>query len=170
MLTVRRFLGRGNESCELFSDRVIIYSRWYSDPRRDIATRVSRLFNLMDIRLPDIQFGWSSKKEQARVQVKEVLLHQFHQRNQGIGLWVSKKKSAFISRNVVFNEDSILQAKSKMEDKTQCKASDSSTISTERSLSFQMTPTLGFCLVFKRRWWSKKIQLCWRDNGLKQKK
>jgi len=53
-----------------------------------------------------------------------VLLHRFHQGTKAYRLWDPEKKSAFISRDVVFDEDSILQAKSKMKDKAQGGALD----------------------------------------------
>ena len=58
-------------------------------------------------------------------------------------LWDPEKKTASVSRDVVFDEELMLmlQEKSKMEDKTQGGASDSSADSQSRSLSFQMTPT-----------------------------
>ena len=54
-------------------------------------------------------------------------------------LWDPRQKSGFISRDVIFNEDSILQAKSKTEDKTQGGALDSSTDS-QIDEFFHMTP------------------------------
>ena len=49
--------------------------------------------------------------------------------------------STFTSRDVVFDEDSMLQEKLEIEDKTQCGASDSSTADTqEKGVKFSESP------------------------------
>jgi len=65
-----------------------------------------------------------------------VLLHRFHQGTKAYRLWDPEKKSAFISRDVVFDEDSILQAKSKMKDKAQGGALDISADSQREEFEF----------------------------------
>jgi len=48
-----------------------------------------------------------------------VCLHQVHQRSQRFQTLDPEKKSAFTSRDMIFDENSMLQEKSKMEDKAQ---------------------------------------------------
>ena len=55
-----------------------------------------------------------------------MLLHRLTKGTKTYRLWDPEKKSTFVSRDVVFDEDSMLQAKSKMEDKAQGGASDNS--------------------------------------------
>ena len=50
-------------------------------------------------------------------------LHRIHQKNQG---FQTLRSNAFTSRDVIFDEDSILREKSEIEDKAQGEASDSS--------------------------------------------
>ena len=51
-------------------------------------------------------------------------------------LWDPKKKRAFVSKDVVFDEDSMLQAKSNMEDNVKGRASDSSANSQREEFEF----------------------------------
>ena len=69
-----------------------------------------------------------------------MLLHRFHQGNLAYRLWDPKKKSAFVSGDVIYDEDSMLQVKSKMEDKTHGEASDSSADSQKEELEFLDDP------------------------------
>jgi len=55
-------------------------------------------------------------------------------------LWDQEKKSAFISRDAVFDEDSMLQVRSKMEDMTQGEASNSSANSQKEEFEFSDDP------------------------------
>ena len=51
-------------------------------------------------------------------------------------LWGSEKKSAFVSRDAVFDEESMLQEKSNTNDKMQAGASDSSANSQRKEFEF----------------------------------
>ena len=55
-------------------------------------------------------------------------------------LWDPEKKSAFVSRDVVFDEEIMLHEKSKMEDKAQGGTSDSSTDSKSKEFEFSDNP------------------------------
>jgi len=62
----------------------------------------------------------------------------------GFRLWDLEKKSAFTSRNVVFDEDSMLREKSETEDKAKGGASDSSTTDTQKKrIEFSDSPKKG---------------------------
>jgi len=52
---------------------------------------------------------------------------------EGFRLWDPEKRSAFTSRDVVFDEDSMLREKSETEDKAQSGASDSSAADTQEN-------------------------------------
>jgi len=54
--------------------------------------------------------------------------------------WDPKKRSAFTSRDVIFDEESMLQEKSEMEDKAQGGASDSSEDTQEKKVEFLESP------------------------------
>ena len=58
----------------------------------------------------------------------------------GFKLWDPEKRSAFTSRDVVFDEDLMLREKSETEDKAQCGASDSSTVTQEKEIKFSESP------------------------------
>ena len=60
----------------------------------------------------------------------------FNKRVKDFKLWDSEKRSAFISRDVVFDKESILQEKLETEDKTQGGASDSSADNQKKEVEF----------------------------------
>ena len=65
--------------------------------------------------------------------------HRAHQRSQGFRLWHPKSRSAFTSRDKIFDEKSMLQERSEMGDKTQGGALDSSINSQAKEVDFQLT-------------------------------
>jgi len=69
----------------------------------------------------------SQKINKLESKYKKCIFIGFTKGVKGFRLWDLKTKSPFTSRDVVFDEESMLQEKSKTEDKTQGGASDSST-------------------------------------------
>jgi len=59
---------------------------------------------------------------------------------EGFRFWDAETRSAFTSRDVVFNEESMLQKKSQTEDKAQGGAPDSSSYTQEKGIEFLENP------------------------------
>ena len=74
----------------------------------------------------------SQKKNKLKSNFKKCIFIGFTKRVKGFRLWDPKKKSSFTSRDVVFDEDSMLREKLKTENKAQGGASDSSTTDTQK--------------------------------------
>ena len=59
----------------------------------------------------------SQKRSKLKFKFKKCIFIRFTKRVKGFKLWDPETRSAFISRDVVFDEESMLQEKSEMEDK-----------------------------------------------------
>ena len=84
----------------------------------------------------------------------------FTKRVKDFRLWDPEKMSVFTSKDVLFEEKSVLQEKSKTEDKTQGGASDSSADTQEKKVEFSERP--------KRSEGSEEIRFRWRQTGQEQ--
>jgi len=74
----------------------------------------------------------SQKRNILESKAKKCIVIGFIKEVRGFRLWDPKKKSDFPSRDVIFNEDSMLREKSETEDKAQGGASDSSATDTQK--------------------------------------
>ena len=68
----------------------------------------------------------SQKRNKLDSMSKKCILIGFTKEVKGFKLWDPEKRSAFISRDVIFDEDSMLREKSETENKAQDEISDSS--------------------------------------------
>ena len=82
----------------------------------------------------------SQKRNKLESKSKKLIFIGFTKRVKGFRIWDPEKKSAFTSRDVVFDEESILREKSETEDKTQGGASDSSTDTQEKEVELSESP------------------------------
>jgi len=78
----------------------------------------------------------SQKRSKLEFKSKKYILIGFTIGVKGFGLWDSEKRSAFTSRDVVFDEESLLREKSETVDKAQGGASDSSADTQEKKVEF----------------------------------
>jgi len=67
----------------------------------------------------------SKKRNKLEFKSKKYIFIGFTKKVKGFRLWDPEKKSAFTSRDVIFNENSILREKLETEDKAQGGTSDS---------------------------------------------
>jgi len=74
----------------------------------------------------------SQKRNKLEFKSKKCIFIGFTKGVEGFRLWNPKKRSAFINRDVIFDEDSMLREKLKTEDKTQDRVSDSSPADTQK--------------------------------------
>ena len=74
----------------------------------------------------------SQKRNKLESKYKKFIFIEFTKRVKGFRFWDPEKKSAFTSRDVVFDENSMLQEKLETEDKAQGEASDSSVADTQK--------------------------------------
>jgi len=86
-----------------------------------MTRRVCGLFNLTDFRLPSVQFVNSQKRNKLEFKFKKCIFIGFTKGVKGFRLWDFETRDAFTSRDVAFDEESILQERSEMEDKAQGK-------------------------------------------------
>jgi len=83
----------------------------------------------------------SQKRNKLESKFKKCIFIGFTKEIKGFKLWDPEKMSTFTSRDVVFDEDSMLREKSEVEDKAQGGASDSSTADTqEKGVEFSNIP------------------------------
>ena len=82
----------------------------------------------------------SQKKNKLESMSKKCIFIEFIKGAKRFRLWDLEKKSAFTRRDVVFNEESVLQEKSEMKDKAQGGASDSSADTQEKEVEFSKSP------------------------------
>jgi len=83
----------------------------------------------------------SQKRNKLESKFKKCVFIGFTKGVKGLRLWDPEKRSAFISRDVVFDENSMLREKSDTEDKAQGGASDSSAVDTqEKGVEFSDSP------------------------------
>ena len=68
----------------------------------------------------------SQKRNKLKSKSKKCIFIRFTKGVKGFRLWDPEKKSAYTTRDVVFDEESMLQEKSEAEDKAQGGASNSS--------------------------------------------
>jgi len=74
----------------------------------------------------------SQKRNKLDSMSKKCILIGFTKGVEGFKLWDPEKRSAFISRDVIFDEDSMLREKSETENKAQDGISDSSAADTQK--------------------------------------
>ena len=67
----------------------------------------------------------SQKRNKLEFKFKKCIFIEFTKGVKGYRLWDPEKRSAFTSRDVIFDEDSMLREKSETEDKAQGGVSDS---------------------------------------------
>ena len=82
----------------------------------------------------------SQKRNKLESKSKKCIFIGFTKGVKGLRLWDPEKRSAFISRDVVFDENSMLREKSEMEDKLQGGALDSSADTQEKGVEFSDSP------------------------------
>ena len=106
----------------------------------------SGLFNLTDFRLLAYSLVNSQKRNKLESKSKKCIFIRFtkrvkvHQRSRGCRLWDPETRSAFTSRDVIFDEESMLQEKSETKDKAQGGASDSSADTQKKGVEFSESP------------------------------
>jgi len=91
-----------------------------------------RIFGCLTYSLVD-----SKKRNKIESKSKKCIFIEFTKGIKSFRLWDPKKRSAFTSRDVIFDEESMLREKSKTEDKRQGGASDSSQTLRKRKLSLR---------------------------------
>ena len=82
----------------------------------------------------------SQKRNKLESKSKKCIFIRFTKGDKGFRFWDSEKKSAFTSRDVVFDADSMLREKSETEDKAQDGASDSSADTQKKEVEFSESP------------------------------
>jgi len=82
----------------------------------------------------------SQKRNKLESKSKKCIFIEFTKGVKGFRLWDPEKRSVFTSRDVVFDEESMLREKSETEDKAQGGASDSSTDTQEKEVEFSDSP------------------------------
>jgi len=93
----------------------------------------------------------SQKRNKLESKSKKCIVIGFTKEIKGFRLWNLEKMNAFISRDVVFDEESMLQDKSDTEDKAQGRAPDSSADTQEKRLEFSESPKRPGLLKFRWR-------------------
>ena len=82
----------------------------------------------------------SQKRNKLKFKFKNCIFIGFTKRVKDFILWDPEKRSAFTSRDVIFDEKSMLQEKSETEDKAQGGASNSSADTQEKKVEFLESP------------------------------
>ena len=95
----------------------------------------------------------SQKRNKLEFKSKRCYFIDFTRGTKAYRFWGSEKKSVFVSKDMVFDEESILQEKSKTEDKAQGEASDNSADSQSKKFEFSDDPNkpVGSDFRFRRR-------------------
>ena len=82
----------------------------------------------------------SQKRNKLESKFKKCILIEFTKGVKSFRLWDPEKRNAFTSRDVIFDEESMLREKSEMVDKVQGGASDSSADTQEKEVEFSESP------------------------------
>ena len=82
----------------------------------------------------------SQKRNKLELKSKKYIFNGFTKGVKGFRLWDPETRSTFTSRDVIFDEESMLQEESETEDKTQGGTSDSSTDTQEKGVEFSENP------------------------------
>ena len=82
----------------------------------------------------------SQKRNKLESKSKKCIFIGFTKGLKGFRLWDPEKRRAFTSRDVIFDEDSMLREKSETEDKAQDEASDSLVNTQEKEVEFSEKP------------------------------
>ena len=105
-----------------------------------MARSICGLFNLTNVWCPTYTLVDSQKRNKLKSKFKKCIFIGFTKGAKSFRLWDPEKKSVFTSRDVIFDEESMLREKSETEDKAQGGALDSLTNTHEKQVEFSASP------------------------------
>ena len=101
-----------------------------------MARRVCGFSTLQIFICPVYSLVDNQKRNKLELKSKKCTFIKFTKRSKGFRFWDPETRSNFTNRDVVFDEESILQERSEMKDKAQCGTLDSSADSQAKKVEF----------------------------------